>query len=56
MEIIDIFDAGRNGADLAPLGKNLLSLLPLGACSGYLLEQAGMNFGSEAAHDTQQTV
>ena len=56
LEIIDIFDAGRNGAELEPLGKELLSLLPLGACNGYLVEQAGMHFGSEAPHDTQQAV
>jgi len=56
MEIVDIFDAGRNGADLVPLGQDLLSLLPLGACNGYLVEQAGMHFGSETAHDTQQTL
>ena len=55
-EIIDIFDAGRKGADLDHLGKELLSLLPLGACNGYLVEQAGMYFASEATHDTQQTV
>ena len=56
LEIVDIFDAGRNGAELDHLGKELLSLLPLGACNGYLLEQAGMYFASETAHDTQQTV
>ena len=56
LEIIDIFDAGRNGAELEPLGKELLRLLPLGACNGYLVEQAGMHFGSEAAHDTQQAI
>lgn len=56
LEIIDIFDAGRNGADLEPLGKELLSLLPLGACNGYLVEQAGMHFGSENTHDTQQAI
>lgn len=54
MEIIDIFDAGRNGADLELLGNELLSLLPLGACNGYLVEQAGMHLGTEATHDTQQ--
>ena len=55
MEIIDIFDAGRNGAELEPLNKALLSLLPLGACNGYLVEQAGMHFRTESAHETQQT-
>jgi len=56
LEIIDIFDAGRNGARLELLGKKLLNLLPLGACNGYLVEQAGMFFGAETAHDTQQAV
>ena len=55
-EIIDIFDMGRKGADLDHLGGELLSLLPLGACNGYVVEQAGMYFGSEVTHDTQQTV
>ena len=43
-QIIEIFDAARKGAPLPPLGENLLSLLPLGACNGYLVEQAGMSF------------
>ncbi len=43
-QIIEIFDAARKGADLAPLGKELLSLLPLGACNGYLVNQAGMDY------------
>jgi len=43
-QIIDIFDEARKGAALPPLGEKLLSLLPLGACNGYLLEQAGMSF------------
>jgi len=55
MQIIDIFDAGRKGADLQPLGKELLGLLPLGACNGYLVGQAGMLFETEKAHETQQT-
>ena len=42
LRIIEIFDAARNGADLGPLGEELLSLLPLGACNGYLVNQAGM--------------
>lgn len=55
MEIIDIFDAGRQGAELEPLSEALVDLLPLGACNGYLLEQAGMLFDTETAHETQQT-
>ena len=54
MEIIEIFDTARKGADLDPLGEKLLSLLPLGACNGYLLEQAGMNLSLRATHATQQ--
>jgi len=56
MEIIDIFDAARKGAGLEPLNKKLLGFLPLGACNGYLVEQAGMHFGSEADHGTQQAI
>lgn len=56
LEIIKIFDAARNGAELRPLAKELLNLLPLGACNGYLVEQAGMNLGSETAYDSQQAV
>jgi len=42
--IIEIFDAARKGAELGPLGEELLSLLPLGACNGYLVDQAGMDY------------
>lgn len=56
LEIVDIFDAGRKGVEPAPLCEHLLSLLPMGACNGYLLEQAGMQFGSEVSHGTQQAV
>jgi len=44
LRIIEIFDAARKGADLGPLGEELLSLLPLGACNGYLVDQAGMEY------------
>ncbi len=46
-EIIDIFDDARRGAALPPLGEKLLGLLPLGACNGYIVEQAGMNLALE---------
>jgi collagenase-like PrtC family protease len=46
LRIIEIFDAARKGADLVPLGEELLSLLPLGACNGYLVDQAGMEYDS----------
>ena len=43
MEIVDIFDGVRSGrTPEAPTG-HLLSLLPTGACNGYLLNQAGMD-------------
>ncbi|HEY5774603.1 MAG TPA: U32 family peptidase, partial [Xanthomonadales bacterium] len=54
MDIVDIFDAGRNGADPGQLGEDLLGLLPLGACNGYLVEQAGMQLGVGAIHANQQ--
>jgi len=46
MRVIEIFDAARNGADSGHLRDELISLLPLGACNGYLLDQAGMNSGN----------
>jgi len=50
LRIIEIFDAARKGDDLRPLKEELFSLLPLGACSGYLVDQAGMdNDTSQAA-------
>jgi collagenase-like PrtC family protease len=48
MRIVDIFDAVRNGAVAGPLEQELLGLLPVGACNGYLLERAGMD------HDDSQ--
>ena len=50
LRTIEIFDAARNGADLRPLKEELTSLLPLGACNGYLVSKAGMdNVDSQAA-------
>ena len=46
--IIEIFDAARRGAEMTGLREELLGLLPLGACNGYLLQQPGMDHG--AAH------
>jgi collagenase-like PrtC family protease len=48
-KLIEIFDAARRGDDLGPLSEALLKLLPLGACNGYLVEQAGMDYGSQQA-------
>jgi collagenase-like PrtC family protease len=44
MRIIEIFDAARKQDELEPLEEELHDLLPLGACNGYLLEQAGMEY------------
>ena len=46
--IIEIFDAARKGVDLEALGEELLSLMPLGVCNGYLFHRAGME------HDPSQ--
>lgn len=47
-EIIRLFDAARNGAQLEPLRDELLRRLPVGACNGYLLQRPGMD------HDNSQ--
>ncbi len=44
LRIIEIFDAARKGAELGVLVEELLKLLPLGACNGYLVGQAGMEY------------
>jgi collagenase-like PrtC family protease len=46
LRIIEIFDAARKGADPGPLGEELVGVLPLGACNGYLTHQAGMDYGA----------
>ena len=48
LRIIEIFDAARKGAAISDLREELFSLLPLGACDGYLTRQAGM--AHAAAH------
>ena len=47
MLIIDIFDIARNNNEITLLSEELLKLLPLGACNGYLVEKAGMDYGSQ---------
>ena len=47
LRIIDIFRNALNTNDLKNLGDKLLELLPMGACNGYLIEQAGMDYGSQ---------
>jgi len=54
MEIIGLFDGARQGAELEPLTRELTGLLPLGACNGYLVGQAGMYSGPGAQHGNQQ--
>jgi len=49
MRIIEIFDAALQGADPGSLSEELISLLPLGACNGYLLKQAGMDYDDSRA-------
>jgi collagenase-like PrtC family protease len=56
MQIIELFDTARKGAQLHPLGEEINALLPLGPCNGYLVGQAGMNDDSRSSHDTQQAV
>lgn len=45
-QIIEIFDAARNGDNPADNVTELSSLLPLGPCNGYLLGTAGMDHGA----------
>lgn len=44
--IIEIFDAARKGAGTGLLSEELSGLLPVGACNGYLIKQAGMDHGA----------
>jgi collagenase-like PrtC family protease len=46
MQIIDIFNMAMNNNDIDNLSEKLLELLPHGACNGYLVEKAGMDYGS----------
>jgi len=47
--IVELFDAARRGGDLAALRTELLTLLPLGACNGYLHGLPGMDHGAPQA-------
>jgi collagenase-like PrtC family protease len=47
--IVELFDSARDGQALEPLHEELLSLLPLGACNGYLLQQPGMDHDDSRA-------
>jgi collagenase-like PrtC family protease len=56
MQIIEVFDTARKGAELLTLGEELNGLLPLGPCNGYLVAQAGMSDVSRNSHDSRQAV
>lgn len=56
LRIVELFDAARRGNELPPLVAELIGLLPVGACNGYLVEQAGMDYGSGDSHGTRQAV
>jgi collagenase-like PrtC family protease len=47
MRIIEIFDIACNNNKITLLSEELLKLLPLGACNGYLVEEAGMDYESQ---------
>jgi len=44
--ITEIFDAALGGTETRALREELFSLLPLGACNGYLVNRAGMDHGA----------
>lgn len=47
--IVELFDLARRGGDLNTLRAELHTLLPLGACDGYLHGRAGMDHGAHRA-------
>ena len=49
IKIIDIFHKALFTNDLKELHDNLIELLPVGPCNGYLVEQAGMDHGPQQA-------
>jgi collagenase-like PrtC family protease len=40
--VIELFDAARQGQPIAPLQEELHTLLPVGPCNGYLVQEPGM--------------
>lgn len=48
-QIVDIFQSALNNNDLKFLSDKLLELLPAGACNGYLVDMAGMDYESQQA-------
>lgn len=45
MQVLEIFNNSLINNNLNDLYDNLLEIIPLGACNGYLVEQAGMDHG-----------
>jgi len=46
MRIVEIFDIARNNKEIKNLSDNLHELIPHGVCNGYLVNMAGMDYGS----------
>jgi len=49
MRILKLFKLSLNTNDIKQLSDELIELTPDGACNGYIVEQAGMNYGSRQA-------
>jgi len=45
MQVLEIFNNALINNNINDLYDNLLEIIPLGACNGYLVEQAGMDHG-----------
>ena len=43
LDIVSLFDEARNGSSLQCVRDRLITLLPNGACNGYLLDRPGMD-------------
>jgi len=54
--IVEIFNSALQSPDPGSLLEELTELLPLGACNGYLHQQAGMCATDKYHHGSQQTV
>ena len=48
-KIIELFYYTINNNDIENLNDKLLKLIPVGACNGYLVDMAGMDYGSQQA-------
>lgn len=49
LRVVELFDRARRGGDPAGLQAELHTLLPVGACDGYLHGEAGMEHGTHRA-------